>query len=95
MVAGRRREKLDEVIASTHEYNKGSAKVIGVQTDVKSDADTDNLFEQVKKTFGRPADVVYANAGWVSDLIPSAEESAKTWWSVYVSADILDQRLER
>jgi hypothetical protein len=47
--------------------------------------DTDNLFEHVKTTFGRPADVVYANAGWVSELTPSAEESVKTWWSVYVS----------
>jgi NAD(P)-dependent dehydrogenase (short-subunit alcohol dehydrogenase family) len=59
--------------------------VIGVQTDVKIEDDVDNLFQQVKKTFGRPADVVYANAGWVSELIPSAEESVKTWWSVYVS----------
>jgi NAD(P)-dependent dehydrogenase (short-subunit alcohol dehydrogenase family) len=84
VIAGRRREKLDEVIASTHEYNKGPTKVIGVQTDVKNDADTDKLFGHVKKTFGRPADVVYANAGWVSDLKPSAEESLKTWWSVYV-----------
>jgi NADP-dependent 3-hydroxy acid dehydrogenase YdfG len=89
VVAGRRCEKLDEVIASTHEYNRGSTRVIGLQTDVKSDADSDNLFEQVKKTFGRPADVVYANAGWVSDLKPSAEESVKTWWSVYVSTIFL------
>jgi NAD(P)-dependent dehydrogenase (short-subunit alcohol dehydrogenase family) len=57
--------------------------VIGVQTDVKIEDDVDNLFQHVKETFGRPADVVYA--GWVSELIPSAEESVKTWWSVYVS----------
>lgn len=89
VIAGRRQEKLDEIIASTKEYNKGSTKVISVKTDVKIDADTDNLFEQVKTAFGRPADVVYANAGWVSELKPSAEESVKTWWSVYVSADVL------
>lgn len=89
VIAGRRQEKLDEVIASTKEYNKGSTKVISVKTDVKSDTDTDKLFEQVKTTFGRPADVVYANAGWISELKPSAEESVKTWWSVYVSADFL------
>jgi len=94
VIAGRRREKLDEVIASTHEYNKGSTNVIGIQTDVKSDADTDDLFEQVNKVFGRPADVVYANAGWVSDLKPSAEEDVRTWWSVYVSADPFDRRLK-
>ena len=93
VIAGRRQEKLDEVIASTEEYNKGSTKVIGVKTDVKIDTDTDNLFEQVKTTFGRPADVVYANAGWVSELKPSAEESVKTWWSVYVSAEPLALKL--
>jgi NAD(P)-dependent dehydrogenase (short-subunit alcohol dehydrogenase family) len=89
VIAGRRQEKLDEVIASTKQYNKGSTKVIGVKTDVKIDTDTDNLFEHVKTTFGRPADVVYANAGWVSDLKPSAEESVETWWSVYVSEYLL------
>jgi NAD(P)-dependent dehydrogenase (short-subunit alcohol dehydrogenase family) len=88
VIAGRRQEKLDEVIASTHEYNKGSTKVIGVRTDVKVESDVDNLFQTVKTAFGRPADVVYANAGWVSDLIPSAEESVETWWSVYVSGDV-------
>jgi NAD(P)-dependent dehydrogenase (short-subunit alcohol dehydrogenase family) len=85
VIAGRRQEKLDEVIASTHEYNKGSTKVISVRTDVKVEGDVDNLFQKVKDTFGRPADVVYANAGWVSELISSAEESVETWWSVYVS----------
>jgi NADP-dependent 3-hydroxy acid dehydrogenase YdfG len=85
VIAGRRQEKLDEVIASTHEYNKGSTKVMSVRTDVKVESDVNNLFQTVKTTFGRPADVVYANAGWVSELIPSAEESVETWWSVYVS----------
>ena len=94
VIAGRRQEKLDEVIASTKEYNKGSTKVVGVKTDVKIDADTDNLFELIKATFGRPADVVYANAGWVSELKPSAEESAKTWWSVYVSAHLFVTKYE-
>ena len=88
MIAGRRREKLDEVIASAEQYNKGSTKVIGIKTDVKIDTDTDHLFERVKATFGRSADVVYANAGWVSELKPSAEESARTWWSVYVSTNL-------
>jgi NAD(P)-dependent dehydrogenase (short-subunit alcohol dehydrogenase family) len=94
VVAGRRQEKLDEVIASTHEYNKGSTRVTGVRTDVKIEEDVDNLFQHVKATFGRPADVVYANAGWVSDLIPSAKESVKTWWSVYVSSRVADRRNE-
>lgn len=94
VIAGRRQEKLDEVIASTEQYNQGPTKVIGVKTDVKIDTDTDRLFEQVKTTFGRPADVVYANAGWVSELKPSAVESVKTWWSVYVGAHLFFLKLE-
>ena len=94
MIAGRRQEKLDEVIASTHEYNKGSTKVIAVRTDVKIEGDVDNLFQKVKDAFGRPADVVYANAGWVSAFVPSAEESVETWWSVYVSGNIADRCVE-
>ena len=86
MIAGRRQEKLDEVIASTHELNKGTTKMLGIKADVRVESDVDHLFQQVKETFGRPADIVFANAGWVSDLIPSAEETVKTWWSVYASA---------
>jgi len=85
VIAGRRQEKLDEVIASTHAYNNNLTKVIGFRTDVKVEEDVDNLFQKVKATFGRPADVVYSNAGWVSELKSSAEESVETWWSVYVS----------
>jgi hypothetical protein len=88
VIAGRRQGKLDEVIASTHEFNKGSTKVIGVRTDVKIESEVDNLFQTVNATFGCSADVVYANAGWVSELIPSAEASVETWWSVYVSGGI-------
>jgi NAD(P)-dependent dehydrogenase (short-subunit alcohol dehydrogenase family) len=94
VIAGRRQEKLDEVIAGTHEYNKGSTRVISVRTDVKIEEDVDHLFQHVKETFGRPADVVYANAGWVSDLIPSANESVKTWWSVYVSDQVIVTSVE-
>lgn len=94
VIAGRRQGKLDEVIASTEQYNKGSTKVIGIKTDVKIDTDTDNLFEHVKIAFGRPADVVYANAGWVSELKPSAKEDVKTWWSVYVSTNLASPKFE-
>lgn len=94
VIAGRRQEKLDAVITSTEQYNKGSTKVIGVKTDVKIDTDTDNLFKHVKTTFGRPADVVYANAGWASELKPSAEEDVKTWWSVYVSIYLTSPKSE-
>jgi NAD(P)-dependent dehydrogenase (short-subunit alcohol dehydrogenase family) len=59
--------------------------VLGVQTDLTVESDVTNLFEEVNKAFGRPADVVIANAGLLSDLLPLAEEVVSKWWNVYVS----------
>lgn len=67
------------------ELNKGITKILAVSTDLKVECEVENLFQQVNKVFGRPADVVIANAGLLSDLKPMAEESVSTWWSVYVS----------
>ena len=85
VIAGRRQKKLDEAVRKMEKLNAGGTKILAVQTDLKVERQVENLFEQVNKTFGRPADVVIANAGWVSDLKPMAEESVSTWWSVYVS----------
>ena len=84
VIAGRRKEKLDESASILNGLGKGTTKVLAVQTDLKIEREVENLFEQVKKTFGRPADVVIANAGWVSPIKPLAEEAISTWWSVYV-----------
>ena len=85
VVAGRRKEKLEQVARCCESLGKGNTKILAVATDLKLEADVKNLFEQVQTTFKRPADVVIANAGWVSELKPMAEEAVSTWWSVYVS----------
>ncbi|KAI9699909.1 MAG: hypothetical protein M1820_006971 [Bogoriella megaspora] len=83
VIAGRRKEKLDQAIRKMEDLNKGTTKVLAIQTDITVYHEVKNLFEQVNKVFGRPADVVIANAGVVSDIKPMAEESASTWWSIY------------
>lgn len=82
VIAGRRVEKLEEVAVEIRKL--GNATVLPVRTDLKVASDVDNLFAQVVKTFGRTADVVVANAGWVSDIKPMAQEDVATWWSVHV-----------
>lgn len=53
--------------------------------DVKSEVDMRMVFSSVVAEFGRPADVVIANAGWTPTFKKPHEEDVKTWWSVYVS----------
>jgi NAD(P)-dependent dehydrogenase (short-subunit alcohol dehydrogenase family) len=58
---------------------------LAVVTDVSKEADTNNLFAEVSKTFGRAADVVFASAGVGPPPVPLAEDDVKTWWSTFVS----------
>jgi NAD(P)-dependent dehydrogenase (short-subunit alcohol dehydrogenase family) len=84
VIAGRRQEKLDDTLQTLNEINTGVTKTLAVKADLKLEHEVINLFQKVKDDFGRPADVVIANAGWTSDLRALAEESVSTWWSVYV-----------
>jgi NAD(P)-dependent dehydrogenase (short-subunit alcohol dehydrogenase family) len=85
VISGRRKEKLDETVRSLEALNTGSTKFLAVPTDVSKEADTKNLFAQVSETFGRAADVVFANAGVGPPPVPLAEDDVKTWWSTFVS----------
>ena len=84
VIAGRRFELLEETATSIKKISRGT-KVLAIKTDLTVEKDVDNLFHQVNKTFGRPADVVLANAGLVSEIKPMVEEDVNTWWSIYVS----------
>ena len=92
VIAGRRKEKLDEAVRKLAKLNTGGTKVLAVQADLKVERQVEHLFKKVQQAFGRPADVVIANAGWVSDLRPMAEESVSTWWSVYVSCRSIGEK---
>jgi NAD(P)-dependent dehydrogenase (short-subunit alcohol dehydrogenase family) len=86
VIAGRRKDVLDGTAAELKELAKEKGvetKILTVQTDITKEADTNNLFEQVKKTFGRAADVVLSNAGAISAIQAPHKESIKNWWSVY------------
>lgn len=69
------------------QLNTGATRTLAVVTDVTKEADTDHLFASVKDTFGRAADVVFANAGILPDNLPLAEENVRSWWSALVSSD--------
>lgn len=88
VITGRRKDKLDETIQSFEELNTGSTKFLAVATDVSKEADTDSLFSQVKDSFGRAADVVFANAGVGPPPVPLAEGDVKTWWTTFVSSSV-------
>lgn len=83
VIAGRRKEVLEKTAKSLESISKGT-KILAVPTDLKVEKDVQKLFEEVKRVFGRSADVVLANAGAVSDMKPLAEESISTWWSINV-----------
>jgi len=85
VIAGRRKDVLDETVRSLESLNKGATKILGVATDITVEQEVENLFQQVNKAFGRPADVVIANAAVAIDLAPVAETKASAWWNVFVS----------
>ncbi|KAF2796332.1 NAD(P)-binding protein [Melanomma pulvis-pyrius CBS 109.77] len=83
VIAGRRKEKLDETVHALQKLNKGTTKILAIPTDLKVEGDATNLFQQVNKAFGRPADVVIANAGALSDIKLLAEDTIANWWNIY------------
>lgn len=85
MISGRRKEKLEETVKSLEALNTGSTKFLTVSTDVSKEADTSNLFAEVSKTFGRTADVVFANAATGPLAIPLVEDEVSDWWKTFVS----------
>ncbi|KAK4947887.1 hypothetical protein LTR10_013395 [Elasticomyces elasticus] len=62
--------------------SKGT-KVLGVKADITVAEDVENLYSKIKATFGRTADVVLANAGWVSGFFKAGEDPVDNWWKVY------------
>ena len=83
VIIGRRAEKLEETAAHLRKISQGT-KILTVKTDLTVDADVENVFKQIQKTFGRPADVVLANAGGVANLASAGEEPVDRWWKVFV-----------
>jgi NAD(P)-dependent dehydrogenase (short-subunit alcohol dehydrogenase family) len=76
ILAGRRREPLEEVAAAA-----GEARTLVVPTDVSDPASIDNLFAQTRNTFGR-LDLLFNNAGIGAPPVPMEDLPLETWRAV-------------
>ena len=84
MIAARRVDLLEKVAAELKEINP-SSKILAVKVDITSEEDVKNLFDSVQKTFGRPADVLLNNAGYLKDDQLIGETAPNEWWTTIVS----------
>ncbi|KEF59475.1 uncharacterized protein A1O9_04319 [Exophiala aquamarina CBS 119918] len=83
VIAGRREDVLQKTAVELTLLGQGKTKILAVPTNIASENDVENLYAEVKKRFGRTADVVIANAGAVPPTKPLAELDINTWWAGY------------
>lgn len=60
-----------------------NTKTLAVKADITSTEEVKNLFASVQKTFGRPADFLLNNAGYLEDGKLIGETSADDWWKTF------------
>jgi NADP-dependent 3-hydroxy acid dehydrogenase YdfG len=84
VIAARRVAALEKVAAELRTISP-SSKVLAVNTDITSEDQVKNLFDSVQKTFGRPADVLLNNAGYLKDDQLIGETAPNEWWTGIVS----------
>ncbi|KAK3646834.1 hypothetical protein LTR56_008321 [Elasticomyces elasticus] len=82
VLVGRRKERLEQTARSLEALGKGT-KILAIPADSTIEKDMLHVYSTVNKTFGRPADVVLANAGALSAIKPLGEEEASEWWRIY------------
>jgi NAD(P)-dependent dehydrogenase (short-subunit alcohol dehydrogenase family) len=78
VVAGRRRERLDETVRLAAD---SGGRVLAVPADVGDPASVRALFDTVERTFGR-LDVLFNNAGGGAPGVPLDELSFEQWQTV-------------
>lgn len=84
VIAARRLETLEEVAKDIKASNPAS-QVLPVKADISLEEDVKNLFASVQKIFGRPADVLLNNAGYLADDQLVGETPVADWWKTFVS----------
>lgn len=84
VIAARRLEALNEVAKEIKSINP-TTQVLPVKTDIQSEDEVRNLFASVQKTFGRPADVLLNNAGYLQDEQLIGETPVAEWWKAFVN----------
>jgi NAD(P)-dependent dehydrogenase (short-subunit alcohol dehydrogenase family) len=63
--------------------------VLPVKADISSVEEVDNLYKKIQQTFGRPADVLLNNAGYLRDDEFIGETPVEEWWKGIVSPHFL------
>ena len=89
VLACRRKDVLNKSVQDLEKLNPSQATILAVRCDVTKESDTDNLFARVNEAFGRPADVVLANAGaLLPEAVPPHKVENAKWWKVVVSTQL-------
>jgi NADP-dependent 3-hydroxy acid dehydrogenase YdfG len=93
VIAARRIDALEKVAEEIKAINP-NVKVLAVKTDITSEEDAKNLFASVQKTFGRHADVLLNNAGYLKDEQLIGETAPNDWWTGIVSPISCDMMID-
>jgi len=78
VIAGRRKEKLDETVAAS---GSAASRALAVPTDVSDPASVEALFMRTKQAFGR-VDLLFNNAGTNTPDVPFEDLQWEKWKSV-------------
>lgn len=60
-----------------------ATKILAIPGDITSEADVKNLYGSIQRTFGRPADFLMNNAGYLEDGNLIGETPADAWWKSF------------
>jgi NADP-dependent 3-hydroxy acid dehydrogenase YdfG len=86
VIAARRIDALEKIATELNKISP-SSKVLPVKADITSEEQVKNLFASVQTTFGRPADVLINNAGYLKDDQLIGEATPNEWWTGIVSSN--------
>jgi NADP-dependent 3-hydroxy acid dehydrogenase YdfG len=86
VIAARRTDALEKVAAELKTISP-SSKILAVKADITSEDQVKNLFASVQTAFGRPADVLLNNAGYLKDDQLIGETTPNDWWTAIVNSN--------
>ncbi|KAF7890256.1 hypothetical protein EAF00_008571 [Botryotinia globosa] len=84
VLAARRVPPIDSLIEKLQPISP-ETKFLSVKVDIVNEEDVKNLFETVQKEFGRHADVLLNNAGYISKGMIGEEEPSDWWKAIEIN----------